>query len=1033
MEKNNKFQNKKKSHWQSYELHGDEKRLKEFQDREFMVKPDSISDNSSNYEVSRKNFLKLMGASTVMATIGCVQRPVEKIIPNIDLNGKHTDGEQFEFAKAGKIYFYATTTDDHCGVLIKCKEGRPLKINGNLQHPISKGGTTPSAQASIFDLYDPDRLKNPKKLEKNKLVDTSWDDVDKEIKKAVQIADSDKVFILSKPLKSPTTKKFTSSFLSKIGAEQSQYLEYSLTSISESIAKAQEINYGSSIVPDYNFEKANIIVSVDCDFMGTWLSSNQYESQYVKRRELKKENPTFNQFIAVESVPTLTGTNADQRIAIQPNDQRKFLLTLAKALVDLGESKHSDLLSSIGSVDKLCEEMGISSSLLKKIAAILAKNKSKSLIVAGGVATQNKESVEIQIAVNLLNSILENDGKTVIYSRPRESNFVSYSDNLENLKKRIDENKVELLFINDVNLLYQLPNSEEWQKRLKKIRTIVSIVEKEDETSKIANFVVPSTHYLESWNDIEMVSNLYSIQQPTIRPLFDSRSFQDCLIKWTADGKIDNFNNFYGYLKNEWISRLGSNGAWEDMLRRGFYTSTDYSYTESSSRNYSLLSLKPLVKSIDGLKFTLFENTAIRDGKQANNSLLQELPDPVSKVTWDNYLALSPQLAEQEGIKQNDMIYFEVEGRKMTLPAYVQPGMHKNTLAAAIGYGRSVCGKVGDYVGRNSYKLSKYENGSYILSGFSCKIEKTGKKYKLATTQHHHMMSPGRGWKERPLVMSTTFEEYLEDPSSGVIPPEVPNMMVNGKLQKAKGANPNFKYKGYKWEMVVDLTKCTGCSACVISCQVENNIPVVGRDEVRLGREMHWLRIDRYYIGDPSKPETLEVAHQPVMCQHCDDAPCETVCPVLATVHSSEGINDMVYNRCVGTRYCSNNCPYKVRRFNWLEHWYGTEQSKAPRHLALNPDITVRSRGVMEKCNFCASEIAAKKILAKNEGRKVKDDDIKVACQTACSADAISFGNVNDKDSKVYKDKQDERAFKLLEYLNVKPAVTYLSRVKNPV
>ena len=1027
MEKKDKFEKRKKMHWQSYETKKDNQLLDNLRSKEFITPPQLNVDDEKKYELNRKTFLKLMGASTLMTTISCVRRPVEKIIPYVDLNGKKTDGEQFDFARTGQHYHYASVAgcDDHCGVLIKCQEGRPIKINGNPNHPLSKGGTCASAQASIFDLYDPDRTKNPKKVKGNKNI--SWSDLDKNIQDELKIANG-KTIILTKPLQSPSSKVLIDRFIEQVGGK---HLEYSLTSPHSSIAEGQKLSYGQSIIPDYDFSKAKVIVSIDCDFLGTWLSSTQYKSQFAQMRELKKRNPKFNQYIAVESIPTLTGTNADQRIAIQPNDQRKFVIALAKAISDnLGDNDYKKLLSQY-SVENLCNEIQISSKIVQKLASILQKHKRQSLIVAGGVSSQNNESVDLQIAVNLINSILENDGKTVLHSKPIKSNFISYESNLEVLKNSLDKNEVDVLLIYDVNLLYQLPDSDAWKKRLRKAKLLVSMIEKADETSLIADYIAPTTHYLESWDDIEFVQGIYSIQQPAIRPLFDNRSFQDSLIAWSG-GKIDNFGSYYEYLKNRWVNRLGSNYNWEEFLRKGCNVDKINSVL-SESRSFLLSNLKPLTKTKNELKLSLFENTAIKDGRQSNNSLLQELPDPVSKVTWDNYLALSPQLAQEKNIKQNDVIKIQVHGKEISLPAYVQPGMHKNTLGVAIGYGRTVCGSVGNGVGKNTYRFGKYENKRYILSGFSCKIEKTDKKYKLASTQHHHMMSPGKGWKDRPLIMSTTFENYLKDPASGIIEPEIPKIMINGKKQLSKGANPSFPYDGYKWEMVVDLTKCTGCSACIISCQVENNIPVVGRDEVRLGREMHWLRIDRYYIGDPDKPETLEFAHQPVMCQHCDDAPCETVCPVLATVHSSEGTNDMVYNRCVGTRYCANNCPYKVRRFNWLEHWYGKEQSRPPRNLGLNPDITVRSRGVMEKCNFCASEIANKKITAKNEGRTVKDGDIKTACQSACASDAISFGNINDPKSKVSKDKKDERAFKLLEYLNVKPAVTYLSRVKNPI
>jgi molybdopterin-containing oxidoreductase family iron-sulfur binding subunit len=446
-----------------------------------------------------------------------------------------------------------------------------------------------------------------------------------------------------------------------------------------------------------------------------------------------------------------------------------------------------------------------------------------------------------------------------------------------------------------------------------------------------------------------------------------------------------------------------------------------------------------------GLTLALYETVALGDGSNANNATLQELPDPISKVTWDNFIGISPALAEKEGIKSNDVITVKLADKSITLPALIQPGLQMNTLAVAVGYGRTKSGKVGNGIGKNAFELASVVENKLVYAGLSVSgIEKVGKTYKLATTQDHHMMNPtstpgqsAKGGlykpydKDRPLIQTTSYEDFVKNPESGKAPSEFPVLQIDGKDVDAKGMNSGHKYNGYRWGMTVDLTLCTGCSACVTACQIENNIPVVGRDEVRVGREMHWIRIDRYYIGDASKPETLEIAHQPVMCQHCENAPCETVCPVAATVHGSEGTNDMVYNRCVGTRYCSNNCPYKVRRFNWMLHWKDKDPQREPRHLALNPEVTVRTRGVMEKCTFCSSRIAEKKIKAKNEGRTLKDGELKTACQETCPADAISFGNTNDPEAQVTKNRNDKRAYKILDFLNVLPQVSYMTRVRN--
>lgn len=586
-----------------------------------------------------------------------------------------------------------------------------------------------------------------------------------------------------------------------------------------------------------------------------------------------------------------------------------------------------------------------------------------------------------------------------------------------------------VLFVNDVNLVYQA--GEEWKNLLHQSALVVALNDRADETALASNVLATTTHFLESWGDAEVTKGIFSIQQPAVRPLFNSRSFEDSLIAF-AGGSLGGESSFYEYVKNSWTKKLGSKQRWEDLLRAGTTVkASERKKFASPSRNFNRSSLKKIEFASSGLKLALYETSAIGDGRAANNAQLQELPDPVTKVTWDNYILISPALAKEKKISSNDVLVLKTATQTIELPAQIQPGMHKEAIGIAVGYGRTAAGAVGTGVGKNAYGLS--EKGVY--SGIAItSLEKTGKTYKLACTQHHHMLSPGFSYPDRPIVQSTTIEEYRKNPASGRAPSEIPKILKDGKLVNATGANPTYPYPGYKWGMSIDLSSCTGCGSCVIACQVENNIPVVGRDEVRVGREMHWLRIDRYYIGEPDQPETLQVAHQPMLCQQCDNAPCETVCPVLATVHSSEGINDMVYNRCVGTRYCSNNCPYKVRRFNWMQHWYnGAEGSKAPRYLGLNPEVAVRGRGVMEKCNFCSHRIAEAKIAAKNEGRVLKDGEVKTACQQSCAADAISFGNTNDKDSEVAKLSSSPRSFRVLEYLNVGPQVAYLTRVRSSI
>ncbi|EKT88586.1 TAT-variant-translocated molybdopterin oxidoreductase [Leptospira santarosai] len=1038
------FQKEKKAHWQSYDLRDKDEEVKEMQKAEFFTSPDPLIARIKSGEFDRKSFLKLMGAGVAMTSLNCIRKPVEKIVPYVDLS-KTDENAQYDFVKHGHSYYYASVFAG-TGILVKARDGRPLKLEGNPDHPVSQGALGAAGQAAIFDLYDPDRSQNPAIINGGIPVKSDWTTVDAKVKAALA-ANKGKTVVVTKPLDSPSTKSIIGDFLRNVGG--GKHYEISLTSAEEVVSKGQAASYGKALIPNYHFDLANVILSIDCDFMGNWLSPEEHQKDFSKRRNLRNGAKDVNFYVAAESIPTMSGSNADLRLPIRPGDQTKLALAIILALEELGAAVSSfgfdgNVVPLVGygkddaeydgpvrkaNLNQLASSLGVSEESIRKTAKALWSNKGKSLVVAGSLAASTKDAVELQVLVNLLNSVLENDGKTIDHANPKKEGLADYSNNLNSLASELKQTKVGVLFVNDVNLVYQA--GEEWKNLLHQAALVVALTDRADETALASNVLATTTHFLESWGDAEVTKGIFSIQQPAIRPLFHSRSFEDSLIAF-AGGSLGGESSFYEYVKNVWIKKLGSKQRWEDLLRAGTtLKASERKKVAGSSRNFNRSALKRIESAPAGLKLALYETSSIGDGKAANNAQLQELPDPVTKVTWDNYILISPALAKEKKISSNDVLVLKTATRTIELPAQIQPGMHKEAIGIAVGYGRTAVGAVGNGVGKNAYVLS--EKGVY--SGITItSLEKTGKTYKLACTQHHHMLSPGFSYPDRPLVQSTTIEEYRKDPASGKAPSEIPKILKDGKLVSATGANPVYAYPGYKWGMSIDLSSCTGCGSCVIACQVENNIPAVGRDEVRVGREMHWLRIDRYYIGDPDRPETLQVAHQPMLCQHCDNAPCETVCPVLATVHSSEGINDMVYNRCVGTRYCSNNCPYKVRRFNWMQHWYnGAEGSKAPRYLGLNPEVAVRGRGVMEKCNFCSHRIAEAKIAAKNEGRVLKDGEVKTACQQSCAADAISFGNTNDKDAEVAKLSSSPRSYRVLEYLNVGPQVAYLTRVRSSI
>lgn len=1008
-------------HWQSYELMNDEKKLKELQGREFFEPLEPFINKLQNGKVGRKNLVKLMGASLAMASYNCVRTPVEKIIPYVSAP---------EYMKPGIPNYYSSVCSGctaSCGVVVKTRDGRPLKFEGNTDHPVSKGGICAAGQASLLELYDPERAGEPQKVENGKAKVVKWEELDKDVIAKIA-ANKGQTVILTGYINSPSTKAIITEFLKSIG--DGKHIEFDATSPFDSIAKASAASYGKAVVPNYRFDRAEAVLSIDADFLGTWISPVEFTKGFTAKRELRNGEKKVVKFIAAETNPTVTGTNADLKIAIKPGDQRRFAFAVAKALSAMGMNA-APAVSSID-LDVSAKEMGIGVELIKRTAKMLSENKGKSLVVAGGVQAETADAIDLQIAVNMLNSMLGNDGKTVDYSAPRiEGNAGGY-DALASLENDLKRGNVGVLIINDVNLAYQLPSAG-WKDILGKAKLVVAVNDRLDETAALSSWLAPVSHGIESWGDSEPIKGVMAIRQPTIEPLFNTRSLEDSLIKW-AGGTLGGSTDFYSYVKSKWAGK----GDWVKNLQTGVYMAGNLNGT-AGGRGFNNSSVAPLAKKTnsDSLSLSLYENVALRNGQRANNSIRQELPDPVSKATWDNYVAISPMYAEEKGIKLNNVVKVKSGAKEITLPALIQPGLHKYAVAIAIGYGRTAAGSVGNGVGKNAYELAVNLNGKMQFSGIPVTIEKTGANYKLAVTQDHHSMVPesqlGAKWEERPLVQSALLADYIKNPKAGQKEPEIPKIEINGKMQDAKGLYTPHEYSGNRWAMAVDLTQCTGCASCVLACQVENNIPVVGRDEVRRGRELSWMRIDRYYIGDPSKPEEMQLVHQPLMCQHCENAPCETVCPVAATVHSSEGTNDMIYNRCVGTRYCLNNCPFKVRRFNWMEYWKGTALTEKPRNLALNPDVTVRSRGVMEKCTLCSSRVAELKIRAKNEGRELKDGEIKTACQQSCPADAIVFGNVNDPKSEVSKLVKDPRSYRILEFLNVGPSVRYMSRVRNSV
>jgi Fe-S-cluster-containing dehydrogenase component len=718
----------------------------------------------------------------------------------------------------------------------------------------------------------------------------------------------------------------------------------------------------------------------------------------------------MSHLVSFQSVGSLTSLNSDDNYPIKPSQQLPLILNILHELSVSHKASISRSMAALMSQYANVHQSFMDHDSFKALVGELWENRGQSIVVAGGLPTKTKDSLALQIATNYLNNVLENDGTTIHWATGIKGQE-QYDSDLTELIADMKEGKVKTLVINELNPIYSLPAQSEFKSALAEVENLIVTNNWMDETASLADLVAPAGHYMENWGDNEFVSGLITIQQPTIQPLHDTRSFADSLIVWAnkLDKSITSHDNFYAHLKDGWQKQLGSESAWYDLLQKGFRGDLFEGTERNMGFNPTALNQVKVSLTQSEIELVLYEKSAIHDGTMTNLSWLQELPDPVSKIVWDNYLMVSPSLANQLKLRDGSKVKVKSQQHEMELPVYISPGQHPQTVAVAIGYGRQAGGELHKDVGFNVNEFITQEGDNFLFSGFSVELKKRPGLYPLAQTQGHHNM------EGRDIAIETTQKNYIKTNDIGL------------HRHKMFSLWSGHKYDGHKWAMGVDLNACTGCSACMVACQSENNIPSVGKKYVLGGREMHWIRIDRYYSGNEEK--SVDAIFQPVMCQHCENAPCETVCPVLATVHSDEGLNDMVYNRCVGTRYCSNNCPYKVRRFNWF--YYDGHHRKEPLHMALNPEVTVRTRGVMEKCTFCVQRIKEAKNIAKDENRPLKDGDVRTACQSVCPTEAIVFGDLNDKSSQVSQWFDSQRQYTLLEEFHAAPRVRYLAKIRN--
>ena len=947
--------------------------------------------------VSRRGFLQVMGASMALAGMtGCVRLPLEPIVPYVRQPEEVVPGRPMFYATAMTLGGYASP------LLVESHLGRPTKIEGNEQHPASLGGTDIFAQASILGMYDPDRSQSVVSMGDQR----SWQSFVTAIRgplsaqKALQGAG---IRILTPTISSPTLADQLRNFL-KIYPQAKWHVYEPVNR--DNVLEGAKMAFGQPVETRYDFEKADVIVSLDADFLYAGFPGNvRYIRDFAKRR-----NPdgNMNRLYVVESTPTTTGAKADHRLPMRAVDVENF----ARGFNALLSMRLNGGGVQIG-VDPSASWSDQESSFAKGVSADLADHKGASLIIPG-----EHQPPVIHALAHAMNQALGNVGKTVFYTDPVDANPINQAQSIRELAVEIGDGRVDLLIILGGNPAYDAPGDLDFAGVLKngKVPLRVHLGPYQNETAELCQWHIGQAHELEAWGDARACDGTVSIIQPLIAPLYNGKSPLEFIALLAGQGDAAG----YDLVRTFWQKQhTGSDfeAFWRKSLHDGWIDGTTYALKNLTAK---------LAETTAGwgdpntIELNIRRDPTIYDGQFSNNGWLQELPKPMTKLTWDNAILIGPKMAERLQIKVEDVVELELNGKKVTGPVWIQAGHPDNSVTVTLGYGRKRAGRVGTAQGFDAYAL-RTTAAPWIATGLQ--IRKTGETYKLASTQGYQSMDTPDGG-HRPLVRETTLEEYRKEPDFAKGEEPAPGLTLYKPYP--------YKEEEYAWGMAIDLNSCVGCNNCMIACQSENNIAVVGKEQTVIGRHMHWIRVDAYYQGDRDNPKAF---FQPLPCQQCENAPCEVVCPVGATNHSSEGLNDMVYNRCVGTRYCSNNCPYKVRRFNFLlfQDWE-TPQYKMMR----NPDVSVRSRGVMEKCTYCVQRINEHRIDAETasvrEGKtiKINDDELQTACQQSCPAGAIVFGNINDPNSKVSKLKAQARNYSLLGELNTRPRTTYLAEISNP-
>ncbi len=974
---------------------------------------------------SRRRFLQTMGASLGLAGLagsGCIRLPEEKLAPYAHRPENRAPGNPVSYATAMEIGGMAQ------GLLVTSFDGRPIKIEGNPSHPLNRGAADMLVQASVLELYDPDRSRGVIKRglyrslsgdgphdEQITAAPASWDDFRSEFSKQIP-ADGAGFCVLSEASNSPSLAAMRAKFQAKF--PMAQWFEYEAVS-DDNVREGTFVAFGQNVLPVLELADAKVIVSLDADLFGGGSPlAIKYARDFAAGRRLhdEKTQKGMNRLYVIEPLHTITGASADRRLACRAGEIGAIATELAAALgvegVEVPKDSHLPLLNAM--------------------KTDLEDNMGHAVVVAGP-----QQSAEVHALVAAINHKLHNVGKTVIYYPDPQPKRLSHATALEAAVKRMNTVEVKTLLILGGNPVYNAPEDLKFAEALKKVPYSVHLALHEDETSQLCTWHLSQAHYLESWGDARTFNGAVSILQPLIEPLFEGRSAIE-ILSLIVDEKPRTGHNIVRETAKSLVGNSYTEYRWKKLLAEGVIAGTEWKAAQIEKRSEKLPSGRGVVKNQYEL---VFYTDKVYDGRFANNGWLQELPDPMTRLTWDNAAVMSEKTAQTIEVKQDELVELTVEGSRILAPVFFLPGVAEGVIGLALGYGRTVAGHVGNAVGCNAFTLRTTGN----LGWRSVKARPTGKKHRLATVQDHHIVDPYGKEAVQERIPELLHEVSLAKAYEGIRDKPAKSIFDEHKFDGTSPASGDQslvpKHDLHKWGMAVDLSSCTGCGACVVACQAENNIPIVGKEQVLHGREMHWIRIDRYFRGEP---EEAVAVHQPVFCMHCENAPCESVCPVAATTHSQEGINMMTYNRCVGTRYCANNCPYKVRRFNFFDFNRGTLTDHYVPNLfrqpvteliemQKNPDVTVRMRGVMEKCTYCIQRIEQTRIAAKREGdRPIRDGEIQTACQQTCPTQAIVFGDLNDAESRVSKLHALPRAYGMLDpELNTKPRTQYVARVRN--